>query len=169
MPAFSVLYKACALCAALLASAFWHHGHILQFIAAVRDALPRRLEKHYELRSESSKLFILAGDELPRYELIVRRKTRSVEIGLAFEGEASEAARRARSLAERAVEIQAQLGPGVELEEQTKRRFRLYERVPVGGEEWRPKRDLTSTLAAQSAERLARFIEVLEPILGTKG
>ena len=61
-------------------------------------------------------------------------------------------------IAPRALEIQAQLGPDVELEEWTKSWVRLHETQALVG-------DLTEERALAVAERLARFIEVLEPIL----
>ena len=96
----------------------------------------------------------------------MRRKYHALEVGLSFEGDASEAARWAQALAGRAVEIQAQLGPRAQLEELTRRKFRLYESLPVGtADEWRPSRDLTPELASEALERLARYVEALEPML----
>ncbi|MCI0890136.1 MAG: hypothetical protein J4O04_04945, partial [Chloroflexi bacterium] len=57
-----------------------------------------------------------------------------------------------------AIEIQAQLGQNVELEEWTKSWTRLHETLHMDA-------DLNEALAADVARRLARYIEVLEPIL----
>ena len=156
---------------ALLAggAALWHHLHLQNFLMHVHDVLAERLPKplrRYQWRARSSLLQVYFREPTMHYEVWVQRKTGAIEIGLHFEGEREENYRWAETLAPRALEIQAQLGPGVELEEWTQKWTRLHESRPfAGGDEWKPSRDLTEELAEEVAERLARFIEVLEPII----
>jgi hypothetical protein len=147
----------------------WHHLHLEQFLLDVQDVVAKRLPKplrRYKWRSRSSLLQVYFQEPAVHYEVWVQRKTGSVEIGLHFEGDRELNYRWAAALAEHAPEIQAQLGPDVELEEWTQKWTRLHEqRTMPGGEGWRPKDQLTDELVQQIGERLARFIEVLEPIM----
>lgn len=160
--------KLTAAAAFVAALSLLHHGHIRTFLFAVYDGLPRRLPKRlraHEWRVGPSMLQVYFGSPAVHYEVSVHRKARSVGIGLHFEGERDENYRWAEKLAERSMELQAKLGPEVEVEEWTRRWTRLHETLPVGGEEWRPSQDLTPELVEEVAERLARLISVLEPIL----
>jgi len=160
--------KLSALAALAAGASFLHHGHLAAFLMHVHDTLARRLPKSlrsYKWRSRSSILQVYFGDPAVHYEVWVQRKTGQIEVGLHFEGERDENYRWAEALSPRAMEIQGQLGPQVELEEWTQRWTRLHEQRPFGGKEWKPSRDLSEELAEQIAERLARFIEVLEPIV----
>jgi hypothetical protein len=160
--------KLLALAGALVSIALLHHGHVMQFIAAVYDSarrkLPPRLRKH-EAVVKASLAQVHFGDPAVHYEVWVQRKTRSIEVGLHFEGERADNAHWAEALSERAAEIQAQLGPSAELEVWTRSWTRLHESHPVPGKEWRPKASLTPELVERIAARLARYIEVLEPML----
>jgi len=150
-------------------AALWHHMHLQRFLMQVHDTLAERLPKSlrkYKWRARSSLLQVYFGEPAVHYEVWVQRKTGTIEVGLHFEGEREENYRWAETLAPRALEIQAQLGPSVELEEWTQRWTRLHESRPFAGrEEWKPSRDLTEELAEEIGARLARFIEVLEPIV----
>jgi len=162
------LSKLLGLLAVAAAAAVWHHGHIRNFLLAVGDALAPRLSKSrrkYSLRMQPSLLQVYRGDPAIHYEVWVQRKTRSLEIGLHFEGAREENYRWAQALAARVVEIQRALGPQAELEEWTRKWTRLHETRVVGGDPWRPSQDLTQELAKEVAERLASYIEALEPIL----
>ncbi len=147
----------------------WHHLHLQNFLLAVQDLVAKRLPKalrRYKWRSRSSLLQLYFGEPAVHYEVWVQRKTGSVEIGLHFEGDREENYRWAAALAEHAPEIQAQLGPDVELEEWTQKWTRLHEQRSLPGDQsWRPKDQLTDELVEEIGERLARFIEVLEPIV----
>jgi hypothetical protein len=160
--------KLSALAALAAGVATWHHLHMQNFLMHVHDTLARRLPKSlrsYKWRSRSSILQVYFGEPAVHYEVWVQRKTGQIEVGLHFEGERDENYRWAEALSPRAMEIQGQLGPQVELEEWTQKWTRLHEQRPFGGKEWKPSRDLSEELAEQIAERLARFIEVLEPIV----
>jgi hypothetical protein len=133
---------------------------IRDFLLAVYDALPRLLPpplRDHRWRVRFSLLQVYFESPTVHYEVWVQRKTGRIEVGLHFEGEAEENQRWAHAIGERAIEIQAQLGPGVELEEWTKSWARLHETRPLDGK-------LTPELAQDVAARVARFIEVLEPI-----
>ena len=144
--------------------ALWHDSfavRIRDFLLQVYDALPQRLPeplRDHRWRVRWSLLQVYFEKTTVHYEVWVQRKNRRIEIGLHFEGEQEESYRWAQVLAPRALEIQAQLGPSVELEEWTRSWTRLHETLSLAG-------DLTDELALEIAERLARFIEVLEPII----
>jgi hypothetical protein len=164
----SSVLKLSALAALAGAAAVWHHLHMQYFLTHVHDTLAKRLPKRlrtYQWRSRSSILQVYFGEPSMHYEVWVQRKTGQIEVGLHFEGEREENYRWAAALSPRALEIQAQLGPQVELEEWTQKWTRLHEQRPFGGREWKPSRDLSEELAEEIGERLARFIEVLEPIV----
>ncbi len=163
------LLKLVVLAAALIGAALLHHGHIREFLFAVHDAFARRSRKprrKHEWRVRPSLLQVYFDEPAVHYEVWVQRKTWSIEIGLHFEGEREVNYRWAAALAPRALEIQAQLGPGMELEEWTSKWTRLHESRPLSGDPKRPiKLVLTEELVADVAERLARFVHVMEPIL----
>ena len=145
-------------------AALWHDGlavRIRDFLLQLYDALPPKLpeelrEHHWRVRW--SLLQVYFDRSTVHYEIWVQRKARRIELGLHFEAEQDENQRWAQTLAGHALEIQAQLGPSVELEEWTRSWTRLHETLSLEG-------DLTEDLADELAERLARFITVLEPIV----
>jgi hypothetical protein len=163
-----LVLKLLALIGLTAATSFLHHGHIRNFLLLVYDLLSRRLkgsQRKHNLRMQPSLVQVYFDDPAVHYEVWVQRKSRCLEIGLHFEGDREENRRWAQALSQRAPEIQALLGPGVELEEWTKKWTRLHESRAVGGDEWRPSQSLTPELAEEVAERLARYIEAMEPIL----
>jgi hypothetical protein len=134
---------------------------IRDFLARVYDALTKRLPPAYaghQWRLRWSTLQVYFEKPAVHYEVWVQKAAGRIELGLHFEGERDESYRWAEALAPRAIEIQAQLGPGVELEEWTASWTRLHETIALTGK-------LSEDLAADIAARLARFIEVLEPIV----
>ncbi|MCH8160534.1 MAG: hypothetical protein IIB88_01435 [Chloroflexi bacterium] len=134
---------------------------IRDFLTLVYDSVPERLPqplREHQWRVRWSMLQVYFGRPNVHYELWVQKKARRIEIGLHFECEREESYRWAEVLAPRAIEIQAQLGQNVELEEWTKSWTRLHETLHLDA-------DLSEALAADVAQRLARYIEVLEPIL----
>ena len=145
-------------------AALWHDSlavRIRDFLLLLYDALPQKLPeelREHRWRVRWSLLQVYFESAAVHYEVWVQRKARRIELGLHFEGDEEENHRWAQALATRALEIQAQLGPGLELEEWTKSWTRLHETLALSG-------DLTEELAEEIAGRLARFIEVLEPIL----
>ncbi|MCH8850074.1 MAG: hypothetical protein IIC89_04535 [Chloroflexi bacterium] len=134
---------------------------IKDFLLLVQDSVGPRLSKPlqaYEWRQRWSLLQIYYDKPAVHYEVWVQRKKSLIELGLHFEGEQEESYRWAEALAPRALEIQSQLGPDVELEEWTQSWTRLHEVRRI-------EHDLSDELAEETAERLAQFIEVLEPIV----
>ena len=134
---------------------------IKDFLNLVYDSLPGQLPvelREHDWRVRWSLLQVYFEKPSVHYEVWVQRKARRIELGLHFECEREESYRWAEALAPRAIEIQAQLGQNVELEEWTKSWTRLHETLHL-------ESDLSEALAADVAQRLARYIEVLEPIL----
>ncbi|MCH7579106.1 MAG: hypothetical protein IIC91_08450 [Chloroflexi bacterium] len=134
---------------------------IQDFLNLVYDGLPGQLSaelRKHDWRVRWSLLQVYFEKPAVHYEVWVQRKARRIELGLHFECEREESYRWAEVLAPRAIEIQAQLGQNVELEEWTKSWTRLHETLHLDA-------DLSEALAADVAQRLARYIEVLEPIL----
>ncbi|MDO8615618.1 MAG: hypothetical protein Q7T33_07765 [Dehalococcoidia bacterium] len=91
------------------------------------------------------------------YEVWLTRKTGRIEIGLHFEGQREFSYRWAELLAPRMPEIQARLGPQVELEEWTASWTRLHQTLPYD--------PLSEPLADAVAGRLAETITVLQPMV----
>ena len=91
------------------------------------------------------------------YEAWLTRKTERIEIGLHFEGERQFSYRWAELMAARMPEIQARLGPQVELEEWTPSWTRIHQTIPYD--------PLSEPLADEVARRLAETITVLQPIV----
>jgi hypothetical protein len=91
------------------------------------------------------------------YEAWLTRKTERIEIGLHFEGERQFSYRWAELMAARMPEIQARLGPQVELEEWTPSWTRIHQTIPYD--------PLSEPLADEVARRLAETIAVLQPIV----
>ncbi len=91
------------------------------------------------------------------YEVWLTRKTERIEIGLHFEGEREFSYRWAEVMAARMPEVQARLGPQVELEEWTSSWTRIHQTIPYD--------PLSEPLAAEVARRLAETISVLQPIV----
>lgn len=146
---------------------FLHHGHIEMFISDVRRMFARDRGRGGRIEQASSRLTVASRDRAMRYEVAVRRKTRAVETSLYFEGAPQEVDRWLALLADHADAIRTQLGRGVEPERLTRTTARLHvtQIITADDDDWSPKRDLTQELAEKIAERLARFIEVLEPIV----
>ena len=145
-----------------------HHGHVIMFLDKVYELVEARLGRRFAKRRwerRPSMIQLYFDDISVHYEAYVRRKTRSIEVGLHFEGERERNERWAELLAAHSDAIQSQLGPSAELEQWTRKWTRLHEQHLVNKDEWKPKRDLTQELAHRVAGRLARYVEVLEPIV----
>ena len=91
------------------------------------------------------------------YEVWPTRKTGRIEIGLHFEGPREFSYRWAEVMAPYMPEIQARLGPQVELEEWTSAWTRIHQTLPYD--------PLSEPLAQEVARRLAQTIAVLQPIV----
>ncbi len=91
------------------------------------------------------------------YEVWLTRKTGRIEIGLHFEGEQEFSYRWAEVMAPHMPEVQARLGPQVELEEWTSSWTRIHQTLPYD--------PLSEPLAEEVARRLAETMSVLQPIV----
>ncbi len=91
------------------------------------------------------------------YEVWLARKTGRIEIGLHFEGPREFSYRWAELIAPHMPEIQARLGPQMELEEWTASWARVHQTVPYD--------PLSPPLAAEVARLLAETITVLQPMV----
>lgn len=91
------------------------------------------------------------------YEVWLARKTERIEIGLHFEGPRDFSYLWAERIAPYMPEIQANLGPQVELEEWTASWTRLHQTLPYD--------PLSDALAEEVAARLAGTIITLQPII----
>ena len=158
-----------ALAAIAAGTAFLHHGHIMMFIADVHQRVAKGSDgrlRGARIDRESSRLRLtFGGAGAHSYEVSVHRKTRSVDVALKLHGAAAENERLQGLLAAAAEEIRAQLGRGVELELLPAHRARLVRMRKLSEGDWSPKRDLTPSIVADTADLLLRFIRVLEPIV----
>jgi hypothetical protein len=140
-----------------------HHARVKvrDFLEAVHAALLERLPKRYrthQSRIRFGYLQVYFGTPAIHYEAWVQRRASRIELGLHFEGEREVNYRWAQLLGERALELQAALGTETELEEWTEQWTRLHETRRFTG-------PLTQELADGTAARMARYIEVMEPVL----
>ena len=133
----------------------------------VRDFMPMLLERTTqllppELRDFNARIrfvWLQIHYWTPKihYEVWLTRKTGRIEIGLHFEGERELSYRWAEVMAARMPEVQARLGPQVELEEWTPSWTRIHQTIPYD--------PLSEPLADEIAGRLAQTIAVLQPIV----
>jgi hypothetical protein len=130
------------------------------FLLRVRELAEARLPAdapRFQGRLRLSLIQLYQDDPRVHYEVWIQRKTGRIEVGLHFEGEKETNRRWAEALGGRVLELRAQLGSGVELEEWTSSWVRLHQTVPL--------RKLDDGLAEEVAELLALLIRVMEPIL----
>jgi hypothetical protein len=163
----SLAARIIAVVVACRAVAFLHHGHIAMFLTDVRERLSRDQKGELDgarLHQESSKLQIDFGHPEIHYVVAVHRKTRSLEVGLHFEGDPEDNRQRLRGLSERK-SLAARLGAGVEMEQWTRDRTRVHHSTVLARGDWSPKRDLTPELVRETTRRLLRFIRVLQPLV----
>lgn len=134
---------------------------VREFLGRMRDLAEPLLGPagpSFHWRSRFNLLQLYHEHPAVHYEVWVQGKSSRLEIGLHFEGEREANYRWAALLAGRLVEIQAQLGPSLEVEEWTKSWTRLHETIPY--------ERLDEDLALRTAQRLARLVAVVDPMLG---
>ena len=124
---------------------------------ARREALSALGPVTPESRLRSSMVQLYFGDSRQHYELWLRHRDGLVELGLHFEGERDDSRARIAHVAERMPALLEGLGPEVEVEEWTERWTRVHETLPL--------RQLTEDYARELGTRLARYVEVLEPLV----
>ncbi len=124
--------------------------------AAIRERVPGTLA---DFRSGGG--FSLAqcwyGNRALHYECWVRRPQRAIEVGLHFEADALTNARLLGAFRAHERAIRRALGPGPRLEEWDRGWSRVWESLPL--------EPLDEELRDRVADRLARYITTLEPIL----
>jgi hypothetical protein len=128
----------------------------VSLVNKTRKQLPRRLQK-FEARSFFSLVKLHYGNPRIHYEVWVRGKDRLVEVGLHFEAQKSTNDALREHFGQRALEIRAELGARVEVERWTNSWSRVHEVVPYTS--------LDAKLVDTLAQKLARMIAVLEPML----
>ena len=123
----------------------------------LRERLPEQLQD-FQVRGPMFSLLGFYYGEDPRihYEVWAQHRTGRLEIGLHFEADPGTNTRGLEYLSARAPEIVAALGPGVEGEQWTESWTRLHETSPL--------EPFTPPYAERVAERLAAYIDVLEPL-----
>lgn len=135
-----------------------------EFLQEVRDrlqaALPEPLQA-FRSRVVFSTLQVHYGDPRTHYEVWIQRRTGRIEVGLHFEGERDVNYAWAGLLAGRVYEIQAHVGPDVELEEWTASWTRLHVTVPF--------ESLDGALSGRVADRLAAMVSYAQPLLWEHG
>jgi hypothetical protein len=97
------------------------------------------------------------GDPRQHYELWLRLRDGLVELGLHFEGEREDSLARIAAVAEQMPLVIDGLGPDVEVEEWTERWTRVHETKALHA--------LDEAYAVELGRRLARYVEVLQPIV----
>ena len=133
---------------------------VADFMALVHDRtlalLPKPLQK---CTARTRFVWFQVHFHSPRvhYEVWLTRKTGRIEIGLHFEGPHDFSYRWAELIAPYMPEIQARLGPHVELEEWTASWTRLHQTIPYDPP--------TEVLADEIAHRLAEMIAVCQPMV----
>jgi len=134
---------------------------VVEFLTIVQERtmalLPEELRAGLTSRISSSWLWLHYHDPRVHFEVWLARKTGRIEIGLHFEGPREFSYRWAEQMAPHMPEIQARLGPRVELEEWTASWARVHQTVPYD--------PLSEPLADEVAQRFAETITVLQPIV----
>ena len=133
---------------------------IRDFLMLVQERLEPLLppeRRSFQARIRFAFLQVYFDHPSVHYEVWPQKKTGRIEIGLHFEGEGETNYRWAAVLAERMPEVQAALGPAMELEEWTPAWTRLHQTLPMG--------TLDEGEADEAAQRLAALIQAMEPIL----
>ncbi len=128
-------------------------SHVVQ---AVRPQLPAEWQG-FETDGFSHLVKLYYGDPSVHFEVWVQSKTSRVEVGLHFEADQATNDRLMAYFAERFVEVQAALGPRIELDEWTRTWGRIHEMMPFTV--------LDEALVERVAARLAQMITVLQPML----
>jgi len=133
---------------------------VRDFLMLVQERLEPLLPpalRSFQARVRFTLLQVYFDQPSLHYEVWPQKKTGRIEVGLHFEGEGETNYRWAAVLAERMPQVQAALGPAMELEEWTPAWTRLHHTLPMG--------PLDEAEANEAAERLAALVRTMEPIL----
>lgn len=119
--------------------------------------LPKGLRDDATSRVRSVWLWVHYHDPRVHFEVWPARKTGRIEVGLHFEGPREFSYHWAGLMAPHMPEIQARLGPQVELEEWTASWARVHQTLPYD--------PLSEPLADEIAHRFSETITILQPIV----
>jgi hypothetical protein len=125
-------------------------------VEKTRKQLPRAL-RGFEPRSFFSIVKLSYRNPRLHYEVWVRGQERLIEIGLHFEADKLTNDALLAYFNSRALEIHAELGPRIEIEQWTNSWSRVHEAVPY--------ESLNAELVDRLSEKLAHMITVLQPML----
>ncbi len=128
----------------------------VSLVDQTRKQLPRGLRK-FDARSFFSLVKLHYDNPTVHYEVWVRGTERLIEVGLHFEADKATNDALREYFAARALEIKAELGPRVEVEQWTNSWSRVHEVVPYTS--------LDAALVEMLAKKLSRMISVLQPML----
>ncbi|MBI3538576.1 MAG: hypothetical protein HY070_13595 [Chloroflexi bacterium] len=128
----------------------------VSLVENTRKLLPRSLRK-FEARSFFSIVKISYRNPKLHFEVWVRGKEQLIEIGLHFESEKQINDALLAYFNSRALEIHAELGARIEIEQWTNSWSRVHEVVPYN--------TLDADLVSQLSMKLAKMIKVLQPML----
>ncbi len=121
-----------------------------------RKLLPRALRK-FDARSFFSIVKLSYKQPRIHYEVWVRGKERLIEVGLHFEADKATNDAMREYFDSRAPDVMLELGPHVEIEQWTNSWSRVHEVVPYS--------ELDDALVKQLAQKLARMMTVLQPMV----
>ncbi len=128
----------------------------VSLVDKTRKQLPRGLRK-FDARSFFSIVKLSYDNPKLHYEVWVRGQEKLIEVGLHFEADKPMNDALREYFAGRALEIHGELGPRVEVEQWTNSWSRVHEVVPYTS--------LDAEVVDEIAEKLARMISVLQPML----
>jgi len=128
----------------------------VSLVDKTRKNLPRALKK-VEARSFFNIVKLHYGNPRLHYEVCVRGKERLVEVGLHFEADQETNDALLAYFNSHALEIHAELGGRVEIEQWTNSWSRVHEFVPY--------ESLDAKLVDALAQKLGQMITVLQPML----
>ncbi len=128
----------------------------VSLVDKTRKQLPRSL-RGFDARSFFSIVKLSYKQPRIHYEVWVRGKERLIEVGLHFEADKTTNDALRAYFDERAPEVYFELGPRIEIEQWTNSWSRVHQVVPYN--------ELDDELVEQLAEKLARMMTVLQPML----
>ena len=128
----------------------------ISIVENTRKQLPRNL-REFQARASFSLVKIFYAEPKIHYEVWVRGENRLIEIGLHFEADKETNNALRNYFSTRTIELRAELGPRIEVEEWTNSWSRVHEVAPYTA--------LDQKTADEIAAKLARMIATLEPRL----
>ena len=128
----------------------------VSLVAKTRHQLPRP-QRNFDARSFFSLVKLSYRNPRIHYEVWVRGKERLIEIGLHFEANKITNDALLAHFNSHALEIHAELGPRIEIEQWTNSWSRVHEVVPY--------ESLNAELVDQLSLKLTQMITVLQPML----